>query len=49
MDCNGGSGCIEFTIQAIFILNDIMLGLRWTCCDVAQPPRYAPPPIQSKG
>lgn len=39
--------------------NDIMLGLRWTCCDTAPPPpRYVyqpqpymppPPPLQSRG
>lgn len=47
VDCNGGSGCNEFTFKDLHS-NDIMLGLRWTCCDVPSPV-YAPPPIQSKG
>ena len=53
VDCNGGSGCNDFVFKDLHS-NDIMLGLRWTCCDVAPPPpRYAPPPytppLQSRG
>ena len=30
--------------------HDIMLGLRWTCCEVGEPPRYTyTPPLRSKG
>jgi opacity protein-like surface antigen len=34
--------------------HDFMIGLRWTCCEVAPTPRYVytpppPPPLQSKG
>jgi opacity protein-like surface antigen len=29
--------------------NDLMLGLRWTCCEVAPTPRYVDVPLHSKG
>jgi len=58
VDCNGGSGCNAFTFKDLYS-NDIMLSLRWTCCDTAppapryvyQPPAYAPPPppLSSRG
>ena len=54
VDCNGGSGCNAFTFKDLHS-NDIMLSLRWTCCDVeqpryvSQPPAYAPPPLSSRG
>ena len=50
VDCNGGSSCNDFQFKNLHS-NDIMLGLRWTCCDTAPPaPRYvsqqyAPPPV----
>ena len=41
VDCNGGSGCIDFEFKNLHS-SDIMLGLRWVCCDLAPPlPRYA--------
>jgi opacity protein-like surface antigen len=46
VDCNGGTGCNAFTFKDLHS-NDIMLGLRWTCCDT--PPAYMPPPLHSKG
>jgi opacity protein-like surface antigen len=58
IDCNGGSSCNEFKFKDLYS-NDIMIGLRWTCCDTAPPPpRYVyqpqpymppPPPLQSRG
>ena len=60
VDCNGGTGCNDFTFKNLHS-NDIMLGMRWTCCDTAPPPRYAPqpytpppvyteqPPLRSRG
>jgi hypothetical protein len=27
----------------------LMLGLRWTCCEVAPTPRYVDVPLHSKG
>ncbi len=54
IDCIGG--CIPDTYKLDNLhSNDIMLGLRWTCCDLAPPPpRYVyrpppPPPISSRG
>jgi opacity protein-like surface antigen len=41
VDCNGGSGCNAFTFKDLYS-NDIMLSLRWTCCETA--PETAPPP-----
>ena len=53
VDCNGGSGCNEFKFKNLYS-NDLMLGLRWTCCEAPPPPRYVytpppPPPLHSRG
>jgi opacity protein-like surface antigen len=60
IDCFGNTGCNEFTFKDLHS-NDIMLSLRWTCCDFGPPapppPRYVyappppppPPPLQSRG
>jgi opacity protein-like surface antigen len=49
VDCFGG--CIADSYKfSNLSSHDFMLGLRWTCCEVTQPPRYVyTPPIQSKG
>jgi opacity protein-like surface antigen len=47
VDCNGGTGCNAFTFKDLHS-HDIMLGLRWTCCDVEQP-RQVYMPLHSKG
>ncbi len=53
IDCIGG--CIPDSYKfSSLTSHDIMLGLRWTCCEVAPTPRYVytpppPPPLQSKG
>lgn len=53
IDCAaGGTQCSEFQFKNLHS-SDIMLGLRWTCCDLgepqAPPPQqyYAPPPVYS--
>jgi opacity protein-like surface antigen len=46
VDCNGGCFPDSFKFDKLYS-HDIMLGLRWTCCDFAPPqPQYvyAPPP-----
>jgi opacity protein-like surface antigen len=60
VDCFGSTGCNEFTFKDLHS-NDIMLSLRWACCDFGPPapppPRYVyappppppPPPLQSRG
>ena len=58
VDCNGGCNADSFKFDKLYS-HDIMLGLRWTCCETAPPPRYVytppppvyapPPPLQSKG
>jgi opacity protein-like surface antigen len=59
VDCNGGCNPDSFKFKDLYS-NDIMIGLRWTCCDTAPPPpRYVyqpqpyipppPPPLQSRG
>jgi opacity protein-like surface antigen len=58
VDCFGGCNPDSFQFKNLYS-NDIMLGLRWTCCDTAPPPpRYVyqpqpymppPPPLQSRG
>jgi len=58
VDCNGGCFPDQFKFKNLYS-NDIMLGLRFTCCDFAPPPppRYVyqpqpyvpPPPLQSRG
>ncbi|HVZ52209.1 MAG TPA: outer membrane beta-barrel protein [Pseudolabrys sp.] len=51
VDCVGGCHPDSYKFGNL-TSNDIMLGLRWTCCDVAPPPPpvvYAPPPLRSRG
>ena len=58
IDCNVTCTHDSFKFKDLYS-NDIMLGLRWTCCDTAPPPpRYVyqpqpymppPPPLQSRG
>ncbi len=59
IDCEGGCNADSYKFSNLHS-HDIMIGLRWTCCDVAPPPpRYvyrpppppppAPPPISSRG
>lgn len=52
VDCVGGCNPDSYRFGNL-TSNDIMLGLRWTCCDVAPPPPppvvYAPPPLRSRG
>jgi opacity protein-like surface antigen len=58
IDCVGGCNADSYKFKNLYS-NDIMLGLRWTCCDIAPPPpRYVytpppyvppPPPLQSRG
>ncbi len=60
VDCFGGCNPDSFKFKNLYS-NDIMLGLRWTCCDYAPPapPRYVyqpqpyipppPPALQSRG
>ena len=56
IDCEGGCNADSYEFSNLHS-NDIMLGLRWTCCDLAPPPpRYVyrpppppPPPISSRG
>ncbi|HXD46002.1 MAG TPA: outer membrane beta-barrel protein [Pseudolabrys sp.] len=46
VDCNGASGCNDFEFKDLHS-NDIMLGLRWTCCETTPPaPRYVQPYVQ---
>ena len=58
IDCIGG--CIPDSYKfGNLYSHDIMLGLRWTCCETAAPPRYVytpppaytppPPPLSSRG
>jgi opacity protein-like surface antigen len=52
VDCFGGNGCNDYKFKDL-TSHDIMLGLRWTCCDneqpapryVYQPQPYTPPPV----
>jgi opacity protein-like surface antigen len=46
IDCHGGCNPDSFKFGKLYS-NDIMLGMRWTCCDVAPPP--PPPYLRSKG
>jgi opacity protein-like surface antigen len=46
VDCIGGCNPDSYKFSNIHS-HDIMLGLRWTCCEVGQP--YTPPPLRSKG
>ena len=59
IDCEGGCNADSYEFKNLHS-QDIMLGFRWTCCEVeAPPPRYVyrppppvyspPPPISSRG
>jgi opacity protein-like surface antigen len=57
IDCIGGCNADSYRLKNLYS-HDLMLGLRWTCCDTAPPaPRYVyqpqpyipPPPLQSRG
>jgi len=52
IDCLGGCNPDSYKLDKLYS-HDIMLGLRFTCCDFAPaPPRYVyapPPPLRSKG
>jgi len=58
IDCIGGCTADSYKFSRL-TSQDIKLGLRWTCCDVAPAPRYVytppppvyspPPPLRSKG
>jgi opacity protein-like surface antigen len=58
VDCVGGCAADSYKLGSLYS-HDIMLGLRWTCCETpAPPPRYvytppppvyAPPPLRSRG
>jgi opacity protein-like surface antigen len=39
VDCAGASSCNDFQFKNLHS-NDIMLGLRWTCCETTPHPRY---------
>jgi len=45
VDCNGGCNPDSFKFDNLYS-HDIMLGLRWTCCELPPPP---PPPLRSRG
>lgn len=44
VDCFGGCNSDSFKFDNLYS-NDIMLGLRWTCCELPAPP----PPLRSRG
>ncbi|HEX3709434.1 MAG TPA: outer membrane beta-barrel protein [Pseudolabrys sp.] len=47
VDCAGGCNSDSFKFDHLYS-HDIMLGLRWTCCESAPAPRYVytpPPPV----
>jgi opacity protein-like surface antigen len=54
IDCIGGCSPDSYKFGNLYS-QDIMLGLRWTCCETAPPPRYVytppppPPPLSSRG
>jgi opacity protein-like surface antigen len=56
VDCNGGCNPDSFKFGK-FYSHDIMLGLRWTCCETPPAPKYVytppppvyTPPLHSKG
>ena len=58
VDCIGGCVPDSYKFGNLYS-QDIMLGLRWTCCETAPPPRYVytpppaytppPPPLSSRG
>ena len=45
VDCAGNCNPDSFKFDKLYS-NDIMLGLRWTCCELPPPP---PPPLRSRG
>lgn len=56
IDCFSGCNAADSFKFDKLHSNDFMIGLRWTCCDTAPPPRYVyqpqpymPPPLQSRG
>jgi opacity protein-like surface antigen len=44
VDCNGGCNPDSYKFDNLYS-HDIMLGLRWTCCELPPPP----PPLRSRG
>jgi opacity protein-like surface antigen len=49
VDCTAGCNPDSFKFGNLYS-HDIMLGLRWTCCEAPQAPRYVDtPPLHSKG
>jgi opacity protein-like surface antigen len=57
VDCFGGCSADSYKFSNLHS-HDIMLGFRWTCCEVAPTPRYVytpppayepPPPLHSRG
>jgi opacity protein-like surface antigen len=46
VDCIGGCNADSYRFSNLYS-HDIMLGLRWVCCEA--PPVYSPPPLYSKG
>ncbi len=49
VDCIGGCVADSYKLDKLYS-QDIKIGLRWTCCEVAPPPPvFAPPPLHSKG
>jgi opacity protein-like surface antigen len=49
VDCNGGCSPDSFKFNNLHS-NDILLGLRWTCCEVDQPRTiYESPTLRSRG
>ena len=47
IDCVGGCNADSYKFGNLYS-HDFMIGLRWTCCDVEQPPSYTPP-LSSRG
>jgi opacity protein-like surface antigen len=48
VDCIGGCNPDSYKFGKLYS-QDFMLGLRWTCCEVAPTPRYVDVPLHSKG
>jgi opacity protein-like surface antigen len=48
IDCIGGCNPDSYKFGKLYS-HDFMLGLRWTCCEVAPTPRYVDVPLHSKG
>lgn len=45
--CPSGMGCVDFKFRDLYS-HDLMLGLRWTCCEAPAPVVYQPP-LRSRG